>query len=71
MDPSIQQMRKKTRNPAKMVRNGGPWAVPPNLVASDSSVMESPPEGLEFEANTPNNLSLLSNFTVLFNLQVK
>lgn len=61
MDPSIQQMRKKTRNPAKMVGNGGPWAVSP-----DFSVMESPLGGLE-----QNNLSLLSNFTVPLNLQVK
>ena len=71
MDPSIQAMRKNTTNPAKMVRYGGPWVVPSDSVTSDAFEMESPVGGSVFEANTPNNPSLLSNFTLSFNLQVE
>lgn len=58
----IQIMREKTKNPAKMVRNGGPWASP---VAS--SLMEFPSE--EFDAVIEKDLWLNSNPLVCLNLQ--
>lgn len=49
IDPTIQHTIKKTNNPAKMVRNGGPWAAslafPPDFFPT-----ESPLEGFEFDA---------------------
>lgn len=58
MDLKNQHTRRKTRNPAKIVRNGGPWAAP-LAMSSDLSLMESPPEGLEFEAGTISNFCLI------------
>lgn len=67
MDPTIQQISKNTSNPARIVRNGGPW---PASVSSGFtfSSRESPPEGFEFDANAENDLCLICNFTVFFNL---
>lgn len=70
MDPTIQQTRTKTTNPAKIVRNGRSWPASVALV-SDFSWKESLPEGFEFDENTVNNLCLACNLTVLLLLNLK
>lgn len=67
IDPTIQTMRKRTKNPAKIVRKGGPWAASLVLVPADFSSVESPPEGLVFDAYTANCLCPVCNLkTSLF-----
>nr|GMC75632.1 hypothetical protein Iba_chr03dCG6840 [Ipomoea batatas] len=46
MDPKIQHTAKRTKKPAKMVANGGPWGTLLPSVAYD------PFEGLGFDAKT-------------------
>lgn len=64
---TIQRTREKTKNPAKMVRNGGPWASPVTLLPSFSSLVEFPSE--EFDAVIENDLCL--NFNPLVFLYLK
>lgn len=71
IDPKTQHKREKTRNPAKIVRNGGPWASSLDIVPPDFSSLESPSEGLEFEANTVYNLVLDCNLAAFLNLDPK
>jgi hypothetical protein len=71
IDPKSQHKREKTRNPAKIVRNGGPWASSLDIVPPDFSSLESPSEGLEFEANTVYNLVLNCNLAAFLNLDPK
>lgn len=57
---NIQSTREKTKIPAKMVRNGGPWASLVALLEPSSSLMiEFPSE--EFEAVIERDLCLNSN----------
>lgn len=44
------------RNPAKIVRKGGPWAASLVLVPADFCSVESSPKELEFDADTENRL---------------
>lgn len=71
IDPKTQHTREKTRNPAKIVRNGGPWASSLDIVPPDFSSLESPSEGLEFEANTVYNLVLDCNLAAFLNLKLR
>lgn len=70
-DPKTQHKREKTRNPAKIVRNGGPRASSLDIVPPDFSSLESPSEGLEFEANTVYNLVLNCNLAASLNLKLR
>lgn len=56
---SIQSRREKTKIPAKIVRNGGPWASLLALLEPFSSLMEFLSE--EFEAVIEKDLCLNSN----------
>ncbi len=66
MDFRSQNTRRNPTNPAKMVKNGGPWA-------SDFSFLESPPTGPSIcDANTTTaNLCLALNRNPLLNLEEK
>lgn len=66
IDPIIQNTRKRTTSPAKMVRKGGPWGASSLLTPPDLSLMESPSGGLDFDADTACHLSLICNFKTLF-----
>lgn len=73
MDPKPQINRKRTTNPARIVRNGGPWALVPSLVFTpfDFCATELPSEELEFAVNPASNLLLLCNpTTAIFGLQI-
>lgn len=67
MDPTIQDTSKKTKKPAKTVRNGGPWGASLVLIPLDFSLLESP-EGIEFDADATTNLCLFCNLAVFLNL---
>ena len=71
MDPMIQHMTRKTKSPAKIVRNGGPWLASPVLITSDFSLRGSWSEGLEFDAKMANELRLSCNVTAFLNLNKK
>lgn len=70
-DPRIHRTRRKTRKPAKMVKNGGPVAAASVLLSSDFSFPESPPDGLVFDAKIKGNMSFGCNLGVVFNLHIK
>lgn len=54
-DPMTQQTRKKTKNPAKIVRRGGPREALLVSFTSDPSLADFPPLELGFVAETVNN----------------
>lgn len=67
MDPMTQSMRPNTIIPAKIVRNGGPWAVLVSLLVVASAFPVGSCEGL-FDTCTIGNLLLVINLAALLNL---
>lgn len=64
MDPMIQEMNKKTRTPAKMVRSGGPGTTSLDFISSDFS------GGFVFDADTRLlHLFFACSFSSFFNLK--
>lgn len=56
MDQMTQQMMRKTMNPAKIVRRGGPWPALLVSFTSDPSLGSFPPLEWWFVAQTANSL---------------